>query len=89
MLLAERLVNICRCNYPPPALEWAASSTLELMSEVARKILSKDPAAEAERKKKAEEAKAADGHYHGKSNKTDPKVSNRNFLPDVLLRLCV
>lgn len=45
-----------------------------MMSEVARKILSKDPAAEAERKKTAKEAKTADGQYHGQSNKTDPKV---------------
>lgn len=46
-----------------------------MMSEVARKILSKDPAAEAERKKEAAEAKSTDGHYHGKSSKTDPKVN--------------
>lgn len=52
-----------------------SNSTLEMMSEVARKILSKDPAAEAERKKKAEEAKMAHGRYHAKSNKADPKVA--------------
>lgn len=52
-----------------------ANSTLEMMSEVARKILSKDPAAEAERNKKAEEAKTAGGQYHGKSNKADAKVN--------------
>lgn len=57
-----------------------------MMSEVARKILSKDPAAEAERKKKAEEAKTADGQYHGKSNKADPKVSSGDIHPGMVCR---
>ena len=59
-----------------------------MMSEVARKILSKDPAAEAERKKKAEEAKTADGQYHAKSNKADPRVSGGDVRPGMLLPLC-
>ncbi|CAM9136245.1 unnamed protein product [Ectocarpus sp. 6 AP-2014] len=42
-------------------------STLDMMSEVARKILSKDPAAEAQRKKDVEEAQVAGGQYHGKT----------------------
>lgn len=45
------------------------------MSGVARKILSKNPAAEAEQKKAAEEAKMGGGHYHGNLRKTKPKVT--------------
>ncbi|CAM9687913.1 unnamed protein product [Ectocarpus sp. 13 AM-2016] len=50
-------------------------STLDMMSEVARKILSKDPAAEAQRKKDVEEAQVAGGQYHGK---TKQKNSNED-----------
>lgn len=49
-------------------------STLDMMSEVARKILSKDPAAEAQRKKDVEEAQVAGGQYHGKAKQKNPKV---------------
>lgn len=46
-----------------------------MLPEVARKILSSDPVAEAEKKKEAEEAKMAGGQqYHGKSKKANPKV---------------
>ncbi|CAM9734403.1 unnamed protein product [Scytosiphon promiscuus] len=45
-------------------------STLEMMSEVARKILSKDPVAEAQQKKQAEEeANVGGGQYNGRSKK--------------------
>ncbi|CAM9386608.1 unnamed protein product [Ectocarpus sp. 12 AP-2014] len=47
-------------------------STLDMMSEVARKILSKDPAAEAQRKKDVEEAQVAGGQYHGKTKQKNP-----------------
>lgn len=45
-----------------------------MMSEVARKILSKDPAAEAQRKKDVEEAQVAGGQYHGKTKQKNPNV---------------
>ncbi|CAM9485059.1 unnamed protein product, partial [Hapterophycus canaliculatus] len=45
-------------------------STLEMMSDVARKILSKDPAVEAQQKKQAEEqANMGGGQYHGSFKK--------------------
>lgn len=59
-----------------------------MMSEVARKILSKDPAAEAQRKKNAEEAKTSGGQYHGTSSKADPKVRTGDALSGMFLLKC-
>ncbi len=59
----------------PHLLGTPANSTLEMLPEVARKILSSDPAAEAEKKKAADEANMVGGQYQGKSKKADPKVS--------------
>lgn len=40
-----------------------------MMSEVARKILSKDPVVEVQRKKQEEEQANVGGQYHGSSKK--------------------
>lgn len=49
-------------------------STLEMMPDVAKKILSKDPVADDEQRKEEEEAKLGGGRYGGTSKQKDLTV---------------